>query len=151
MGAKGNEGVMGQVKQTPNTIGYVELTFARANNLPAALVKNSAGTFVEPNPDTVTSAASGILANANEDLRMQLTNAPGANAYPIAGMVYALIYKDQKDASKGKALVDFLWWATHEGQSFTKDLHYSPIPMDLVQKVEGKLRSVTSGGKQIRQ
>ena len=151
MGAKGNEGVMGQVKQTPNTIGYVELTFARANNLPAALVKNSAGTFVEPNPDTVTNAASGILANAPEDLRMQITNAPGANSYPISGIVYALIYKDQKDAVKGKSLVDFLWWATHEGQSFTKDLHYSPIPAELVQKVEGKLKSVASGGKSLRQ
>jgi phosphate transport system substrate-binding protein len=151
MGAKGNDGVMGQVKQTPNTIGYVELTFARANDLPAALVKNSAGTFVEPNPDTVTNAASGMLANANDDLRMQLTNAPGADAYPIAGMVYALIYKDQKDPVKGKAVVDFLWWATHEGQSFTKDLHYSPIPAELVQKVEGTLKSITAGGKQIRQ
>jgi len=151
MGAKGNEGVMGQVKQTPNTIGYVELTFARANNLPAALIKNSAGTFVEPNPDTVTSAAAGILANAPEDLRMQITNAPGANSYPIAGMVYALIYKEQKDAAKGKALVDFLWWAIHDGQSFTKDLHYSPIPAELVQKVEGKLKLVASGGKQLRQ
>ena len=151
MGAKGNEGVMGQVKQTPNTIGYVELTFARANNLPAALVKNAAGTFVEPNPDTVTSAGAGILANAPEDLRMQLTNAPGADSYPIAGMVYALIYKDQKDAAKGKALVDFLWWATHEGQGFTKDLHYSPIPAELVQKVETKLKSVGNAGKPLRQ
>lgn len=151
IGAKGNEGVMGQVKQTPNTIGYVELTFARANNLPAALVKNSAGTFVEPNPDTVTSAAAGVLANAPEDLRMQVTNAGGTDAYPIAGMVYALVYKDQKDATTGKALIDFLWWATHEGQAFTKDLHYSPLPADLVQRVETRLKMVTSDGKQLRQ
>jgi phosphate transport system substrate-binding protein len=151
IGAKGNEGVMGQVRQTPNTIGYVELTFAKANNLPAALVKNSAGNFVEPNPDTVTEAAAGTLSNAPADLRMQITNAPGANAYPISGIVYALIYKDQKDAVKGKATVDFLWWATHEGQGFAKDLHYSPIPADLVKRVEEKLKAVTSGGKTIRQ
>ena len=150
IGAKGNDGVMGQVKQTPNTIGYVELTFARANNLPAALIKNSAGTFIEPSPDSVTAAAAGMLAGAQDDLRMQLTNASGANAYPIAGMVYALIYKDQKDGSKGKTLVDFLWWATHEGQAFAKDLHYSPLPPELVTRVEAKLKSVTSGGKSIR-
>lgn len=151
IGAKGNEGVMGQVRQTPNTIGYVELTFARANNLPAALVKNAAGSFVEPNPETVTSAAAAMLSNAPPDLRMQITNAVGADAYPIAGIVYTLVYKDQKDAGKGKALIDFLWWVTHEGQSFTKDLHYSPIPADLVTRVEEKLRSVTAGGKPVRQ
>ena len=151
IGAKGNEGVMGQVRQTPNTIGYVELTFAKANNLPTALVKNAAGNFVEPSPDTVTEAAAGTLSNAPADLRMQITNASGANAYPVSGIVYALIYKDQKDAVKGKATVDFLWWATHDGQSFAKDLHYSPIPADLVKRVEEKLNSVTSGGKTVRQ
>ena len=66
-------------------------------------------------------------------------------------MTYALIYKEQKDAGKGKALVDFLWWATHDGQNFTKELHYSSLPADLVKRVEDKLRSVTSGGKQLRQ
>src|ERR1035437_4220061 len=151
IGAKGNDGVMGQVKQTPNTIGYVELTFALANNLPAALVKNSAGTFVVPSPDSVTTAAAGVLANAPPDLRMELTNASGADAYPISGMSDALIYKEQKDAGKGKALVDFLWWATHDGQNFTKALYYSPLPPDLVKRIEDKLRSVTSGGKQLRQ
>ena len=151
IGAKGNEGVMGQVRQTPNTIGYVELTFAKANNLPAALVKNSTGAFVEPNPDTVTSAAAGMLSNAPEDLRMQITNSAGANAYPISGIVYALIYKDQMDAGKGKTIVDFLWWVTHEGQSFTKDLHYSPIPADLVTRVEAKLKSIMAQGKPVRQ
>jgi phosphate transport system substrate-binding protein len=151
IGAKGNEGVMGQVRQTPNTIGYVELTFAKANNLPAALIKNPAGSFVEPNPETVTSAASGMMANAPADLRMQLTNAAGADAYPIAGMVYALVYKDQKDSAKGKALVDFLWWATHEGQAFANDLHYSPLPAGLVTRVEEKLKTVMAEGKPIRQ
>ncbi|MFN6963921.1 MAG: phosphate ABC transporter substrate-binding protein PstS [Pyrinomonadaceae bacterium] len=150
IGAKGNEGVMGQVKQTPNTIGYVELTFAKANNLPAALVKNPAGEFVEPGPDTVSAAAAGVLGNAPADLRMQITNAQGANAYPISGMVYALIYKDQKDPNVGKTLVDFLWWATHDGQAFARDLHYAPLPPELVARVEEKLRSITSGGQALR-
>lgn len=151
IGAKGNEGVMGQVKQTPNTIGYVELTFAKANNLPTALIKNSAGTFVEPSAETVTAAASGILANAPADLRMQITNAGGANSYPISGIVYALVYKEQKDVAKAGPMVDFLWWATHDGQAFAKDLHYAPIPADLVKKVEEKLLSITAGGKPVRQ
>jgi phosphate transport system substrate-binding protein len=151
IGAKGNEGVMGQVKQTPNTIGYVELTYALANNLPVALVKNSAGTFIEPSPDSVTTAAAGVLSNAPEDLRMSLTNASGANAYPIAGMVYVLIYKEQKDAGKGKALVDFLWWITHDGQRSTTELHYSPLPAELVSRIETKLKSITNAGKPLRQ
>jgi phosphate transport system substrate-binding protein len=151
IGAKGNEGVMGQVRQTPNTIGYVELTFARANNLPAALIKNSAAAFIEPNPETVTSAASGMLANAPADLRMQITNSAGADAYPIAGIVYALVYKDQKDTAKGKSLVDYLWWVTHDGQAYAKDLHYSPLPTELVKRVEDKLKSVMAEGKPVRQ
>ncbi len=151
MGAKGNEGVMGQVRQTPNTIGYVELTFAKANNLPSALVKNAAGTFIEPSPETVTAAAAGMLSDAPADLRMQITNSAGANAYPISGIVYALVYKDQKDTAKGKALVDFLWWVTHEGQSFAQPLHYAPVPSDLVQLVEGKLKMVMAEGKPLRQ
>ena len=150
IGAKGNEGVMGQVRQTPNTIGYVELTFAKANGLPAALVKNSAGAFVEPGPDSVTAAAAGMTANAPSDLRITITDAPGESSYPISGVVYALIYKEQKDASKGKALVDFLWWATHDGQRYTRDLHYSGLPADLIQRIEEKLRSVAADGAALR-
>ena len=82
---------------------------------------------------------------------MQITNAAGPNAYPISGIVYALVYKDQKDSVKGKALVEFLWWVTHEGQSYTKDLHYSPLPTDLVARVENQLKAVMAEGKPRRQ
>jgi phosphate transport system substrate-binding protein len=151
IGAQRNDGVMGQVKQTPNTIGYVELTFAKANNLPAAMLKNSAGNFVEASIDTVTAAAADAVATTAEDLRADITNAPGANAYPISSYTYVLAYKDQKDAVKGKLLTDFLWWATHEGQAFAKDLHYAPLPAQIVSKVEGRLRLMTSGGKPLKQ
>lgn len=151
VGGKGNEGVMGQVKNTPNTIGYVELTFAKANNLPTALIKNSAGNFVEPTGETVSNAAAGMAAKMPDDLRYQITNAEGANSYPIAGMVYVLVYKDQADAAKGKALADFLWWAIHDGEKYEKDLHYAPLPAELVKKVEAKINSLTSGGKPLRQ
>jgi phosphate transport system substrate-binding protein len=150
IGGKGNEGVMGQVKNTPNTIGYVELTFAKANNLPAAHIKNSAGTFIEPNSDSVSAAAAGMTASAPDDLRFEITNAAGANAYPISGIVFVLAYKEQQDAAKGAALANFLWWATHDGDKFVRDLHYAPIPAELVTKAEAKIDSLTSGGKPVR-
>ena len=151
VGAKGNDGVMGQVKQTPNSIGYVELTFAKANNLPTALVKNKAGQFVEASLEGVSAAAAGSVASMPEDLRTQITNADGATAYPISTYTYILVYKDQADAAKGKAIADFLWWATHDGEKFAKDLHYAPLPAEVVTKVETKIKSMTSGGKALRQ
>ncbi|MGB7201628.1 MAG: phosphate ABC transporter substrate-binding protein PstS [Pyrinomonadaceae bacterium] len=151
IGAKGNEGVMGQVKNTPNTIGYVELTFAKANKLPTALIKNSSDNFVEPNGESVSAAAAEIAAKIPDDLRTQFTNASGATAYPISGIVYVLAYKDQADEARGKALAEFLWWATHDGTKFVADLHYAPLPAGLVTKVEGKIKSLTSGGKPLKQ
>ncbi len=151
IGGKGNEGVMGQVKNTPNTIGYVELTFAKANNLPTALIKNSAGKFVEPNSDSVSNAAAGMAAKMPEDLRFEITNAEGDGAYPIAGIVYILAYKEQNDAGKGKALADFLWWATHDGEKYVRDLHYAPIPSALVTKTEAKIGLLSNKGKPVRQ
>jgi phosphate transport system substrate-binding protein len=150
IGGKGNEGVMGQVKQNPNAIGYVELTFAKANNLPTALVRNKAGNYIEANSDTVSKAAAGSIATMPDDLRFELTNAEGAEAYPISGTVYALVYKNQTDAAKGKALVDFLWWAVNEGEKYVVDLHYAPLPKELVAKVEAKLSSVASAGNPLK-
>ena len=151
IGAQRNDGVMGQVKQTPNTIGYVELTFAKANNLPTAMIKNAAGNFVEANVDAVSAAAAETSAKTPEDMRVDITNAAGANAYPISSYTYILAYKDQRDAAKGKLLADFLWWATHDGQKFARDLHYAPLPAEVVAKVENRLKTMTSGGKALRQ
>ncbi|HEX8150524.1 MAG TPA: phosphate ABC transporter substrate-binding protein PstS [Pyrinomonadaceae bacterium] len=150
LGAKGNEGVTGQVKQTPNTIGYVELAYAVQNRLPVALLKNASGNFVEPSLDAVTAAAAESLAATPEDLRVSITNAGGATAYPISSYTYVLAYKDQKDAAKGKALADFLWWGIHDGEGFAKDLHYAPLPADIVKRAEAKINSITSGGKPLR-
>lgn len=149
-GAPRNDGVMGQVKQTPNAIGYVELTFAKANNLPTALIKNKAGEFVAPSLESV-SAAAGSVAEMPADLRVQITNADGKDAYPISSYTYILVYKEQPDAAKGKALADFLWWAIHDGEKFTKDLNYAPLPDEIVKKAEAKINSMTSGGKPLRQ
>jgi phosphate transport system substrate-binding protein len=150
LGAKGNEGVTGQVKQTPNTVGYVELAYAVQNKLPAAQIKNASGNFVGPSLDAVTAAAAESLPATPEDLRVSITNAGGATAYPVSSYTYVLAYKDQKDAAKGKALVDFLWWGIHDGESFARDLQYAPLPAEIVKRAEAKINSITSGGKPLR-
>jgi len=149
-GGKGNEGVTGQIKQQPNTIGYVELAYATQNKLPVALIKNAAGNFVEPTIDNVTAAAAASAANTPDDLRVSITNASGANAYPISSYTYILVYKDLTDATKGKAVVDFLWWGIHDGESFAKDLQYAPLPAEIVKRSETKINSIISGGKPLR-
>lgn len=151
VGAKGNDGIMGQVKQTPNSIGYVELTFAKANNLPTALVKNKAGDFVEANLDNISSAAAATAATLPDDLRTDITNAEGKTAYPISSYTYILVYKDQQDAAKGKALVDFLWWGLHDGSKYAKDLNYATLPDAVLKKAEAKINSITNGGKALHQ
>ena len=151
VGAKGNDGVMGQVKQTPNAIGYVELTFAKANNLPSAEVKNKAGKFVAASLESVSAAAAGSVAAMPDDLRTAITNSEGDTAYPIASYTYILVHKDQADPVKGKAIADFLWWATRDGEKFAPDLHYAALPDEVVKKVEAKIASMSSGGKNLRQ
>lgn len=151
MGGKGNEGVMGQVKKTPNTLGYVEVAYAKENGLPVALIKNKTGKFVEPTIENISAAAEGIADKMPEDLRISITDADGENAYPISSFTYILAYKEQKDATKGKALVDFLWWSIHDGAKFAKDLHYAPLPEKVVAKVEGKISSISANGKPLRE
>ncbi len=150
-GGKGNEGVTGQVKNQPNTIGYVELAYAEQNKLPVAEIKNSAGNFVAPSLENISAAAAESLATTPDDMRVSITNAAGASAYPIASYTYILLYKDQKNAGKGKALVDFLWWGTHDGEKFARDLRYAPLPPEIVKRVEAKLKTITAGGAPLRQ
>jgi phosphate transport system substrate-binding protein len=149
-GGKGNEGVTGQIKNQPNTVGYVELAYAVQNKLPVAPIKNASGKFVEPTIEAVTAAAAASAANTPDDLRVSITNAAGADVYPIASYTYILAYKDQKDATKGKALVDFLWWGIHDGEKFARDLQYAPLPAEIVKRAEAKINSITSGGKPLR-
>jgi len=150
IGGKGNEGVTGQVKNTPNTIGYVELAYAVQNKLPVAQIKNASGNFIAPSIDGVTAAAAASAANTPDDLRVSITNAAGPDAYPISSYTYILVYKNQKDAGKGKTLVDFLWWGIHEGENYAKDLQYAPLPDDIVKRAEAKINSITAGGTPLR-
>jgi phosphate transport system substrate-binding protein len=133
IGGKGNEGVSGQVKQTPGALGYVELIYAIQNKMPYADIKNSAGEFVKPTLDSVTAALA--TANIPDDFRFSMTNAPGQGAYPIAGATWLLVYEQQKDAGKGKKLVEFLKWALTKGETMAKDLDYAPLPDAVQQRV----------------
>lgn len=133
LGGKGNEGVSGQVKQTPGAIGYVELIYAIQNKMPYAELKNAAGAFVKATLDSVTAAMA--TAQIPDDFRFSITNAPGKDSYPIAGATWLLVYEQQKDASKGKKIVEFLKWALTKGEQMTKDLNYAPLPDELRDRV----------------
>ncbi len=150
LGGKGNEGVTGQVKQTPNTIGYIELAYAVKNKMPVAQIKNKAGNFVLPNFETVTVAAAETLEETPEDLRATITNAGGQNAYPISSYVYVLIYRDQMDETIGKTLVDFLTWGINDGQRFTQALYYSPLPQGMVKRASAKIAAVSFNGQSLK-
>jgi phosphate transport system substrate-binding protein len=133
IGGKGNEGVSGQVKQTPGALGYVELIYAVQNKLPYSDVKNSAGEFVKPTVDSVTAALA--TAEIPDDFRFSMTNAPGKDAYPIAGATWLLVYQQQKDPAKGKKLVEFLKWAAKDGEKMAKNLDYAPLPENVQERV----------------
>ncbi|HEY6121438.1 MAG TPA: phosphate ABC transporter substrate-binding protein PstS [Pyrinomonadaceae bacterium] len=147
VGGKGNDGVTGQVKNTPNTIGYVELAYASQNKLPVALIKNRAGEYMAPTLDAVTAAAAESVSNTPADLRVSITDPSGKSTYPISSYTYLLVYKNQKDAAKGKALVDFLWWGVHDGEQFSKPLDYAPLPDEILKRAEVLIKTINSGGK----
>ena len=140
IGGKGNEGVSGQVKQTPGAIGYVELIYAIQNKMSYADVKNAAGQFVKASIDSVTAALA--TASIPEDFRFSMTNAPGANAYPIAGATWLLVYQQQKDPAKGKKLIEFLKWALTKGEVMAKDLNYAPLPDEVQQRVLKRINEI---------
>ena len=147
LGGKGNEGVSGQVKSTPGALGYVELAYAIKNNLPAATIRNQAGKFVEPTIQSTTAAAAGAAKTMPADFRVSLTNPAGDDAYPIASFTWLLVYKEQTDQVKGRALVKFLHWAAEQGQKYTSDLLYAPLPAPVVKQIEAKIGQITYQGK----
>lgn len=142
LAGKGNEGVSGLIKQTPGSIGYVELIYAVEQKLPYADVKNAAGKFVKATPDSITAAASGAASNMPEDFRVSITNAPGAGAYPISSFTWLLIPSEIKDAAKKKAITDFLAWMMTAGQKDCVALSYAPLPKNVVEKEQKQIAMV---------
>ena len=145
LGGKGNEGVTGLVKQTPNSIGYVELVYAVQNKLPYGAVQNSTGAFVKADLDSVTAAAAAAATNMPDDFRVSITNASAATAYPIASFTWLLVPAQLPDPNKGKAIVDFLQWMLTEGQSMAAPLSYAPLPKEVVAKEQQSIPQVHVG------
>lgn len=148
LGGKGNEGVAAQVKQTPGAIGYTELAYAKQNRLPTALIRNSAGNFVEPTLENIQAAASAMLEQLppDTDYRVSIVNGPGAQAYPISSLTWILLYDQQADSVKGRKLVDFLRWALTKGEQQAAALDYAPLPAPVVERVLKRLDEVKLGG-----
>lgn len=134
LGGKGNEGVAGLVKQTPDSIGYVELIYAVQNNIPYGSVKNVAGEFIKPSLAGVSAAAAGAATSLPDDFRVSITNAPGKTAYPISSFTWLLIPAQIQDSAKKVAIKDFLTWMLTSGQQFCEPLAYAKLPKEVVAK-----------------
>jgi phosphate transport system substrate-binding protein len=154
VGGNGNAGVAGAVKNTPGAIGYVELIYAIQNKISYGTVKNAAGKYVVADLDSTTKAADGFqvpdLGNTHgQQAKLSITNAASADAWPISTFTFLLLPKDFSDKAKGLAALRFAWYGTHEGQSFTKDLGYAPLPAAVQKAAEDVLKAITSGGSKI--
>ena len=147
VGGKGNEGVAGLVRQTPGAIGYVELAYAKQNQLPVAHVRNKAGKFIEPSLPSTTAAVAAAADALAKDVRAPIANAAAPDAYPICGLTYLLVYQDQKDPARAKALANFIEWAIHDGQDLAEGLEYARLPEAVVKVNEASLKKLTAGGK----
>ena len=134
LGGKGNEGVAGLVKQTPDSIGYVELIYAVQNNMPYGKVQNAAGKFVKADLAGVTAAAAGAAKDMPDDFRVSITNAPGATSYPISSFTWLLIPAQISDATKRDAIKGFLKWMLADGQNFNEGLSYAKLPKPVIEK-----------------
>jgi phosphate transport system substrate-binding protein len=134
LGGKGNEGVSGLIKQTPDSIGYVELIYAIQNKMPYGTVKNSSGAFIKATLDGVSAAAAGSASSMPEDFRVSITDAPGKAAYPISSFTWLLIPAKIDDAAKREAIKGFLNWMLADGQQYCEGLAYAKLPKEVVAK-----------------
>jgi phosphate transport system substrate-binding protein len=155
-GAQGNPGVAGLVQQHPFSIGYIEIAYAYLNNIDYAWIWNeSSEEFIEPILESVSKAAEGFIEEMEEDVRVSIVNSPDPDAYPIVSFTYILLYEEQNvygasgSLEKSKAVLDFIWWAVHEGQDYSEDLLYARLPIEVVGICEDLLRSITYNGQPI--
>lgn len=150
LGAKGNPGVAGLVKQTPGSIGYVELIYALQNKMPYGNVKNKKGSFIEPTLAATSAAANTTLP---DDMKVSLTDSDSPQAYPISGFTWILAYKEQayenRTQAKATDLVKLLWWMTHQGQKYAEPMEYAPLSPKATQKAEALITSITYNGKPV--
>ena len=153
LGASGNEGVTQGINQTEGGVGYIELAYALQNKIPFADVQNKSGKFVTPSLDSVKAAAD--LPSYPSDLRFNLVNTDAADGYPITGTTWLIVYKDLSkvlsDKTRATALVSFLWWAIHDGQSLAAPLYYGSLPDSLLKQDEAAVKSINWAGEQLLQ
>ena len=142
LGGKGNEGVTGQIKNAPNSIGYVELIYAVSNNIAYGNVKNSSGNFVKADLASVSAAAAAAATSMPDDFRVSITDPPGKTAYPIASFTWLLIPTQSKDPAKGKIIVDFLHWMLSDGEKMAAQLEYAPLPESVAAKVAEAIKQI---------
>jgi len=143
LGAKGNEGVAGQIQQTPGALGYIELIYAAQTKLPVAQLKNAAGNYVNASTDSVTAAMAS--AQIPDDFRFSITNAPGSEAYPISSVTWLLVYQRQASVEKGGKMVEFLKWALTKGEDMAAPLDYAPLPQPLRDRVLKRISEIQVG------
>ncbi len=152
LGAKGNEGVSGMVKQVKGSIGYCELAYALHNNMPTAKIKNSSGNFIKPQISSISAAANAEIPSHT---RVSVTNTDAPEGYPISSFTWILLYKEQnynkRSKEKANTLVNLLWWMLHDGQKYAEPLDYAPLSKKAVEKAETLLKSVTYDGKPIKE
>ena len=132
IGGKGNEGVAGLVKQTPGSIGYVELIYALQNKISYGPVQNAAGEWVTATTETVSNAAASAARNMPKDFRVSITNAPGSGVYPISSFTWLLVQESPKDVQRSRIVADFIRWALNDGQKYAAQLGYAPLPREVV-------------------
>jgi len=149
LGGPGNPAVASIVWRTPGAIGYVELVYALQNRISRALVRNRSGVFVDASTPSMTGAAGAVLAALDQgsDLRVSITDPVGPRVYPIASFTWLLIPRQMADSARAQALLEFVWWTTHEGQRFAGDLGYAALPPRIVELVEQRLKTVTAAGR----
>ncbi len=142
LGGKGNEGVTALIQQTPGSIGYVELIYALNNHIPYAEIQNKAGNWVQASLEGVTAAAASSASNMPSDFRVSITDAPGPDAYPISSFTWLLVYQKQTNKEIGEQIVKFLHWAISDGQKYTSELKYAPLPAEVVQKETAQIQQI---------
>ena len=152
LGGKGNEGVAGLIKQTPGAVGYIELSYAIQNKMTFADLQNKSGSFITP---TVASTSAAGNITIPDDAKVSLSNTDAKDGYPISGLTWALIYKEQRyngrSQDRAEKVAKLLWWNIHEGQKYCTDLNYAPLSPAAVTIAEKILKSATFGGKPLLQ
>ena len=142
-GERASDGLTALVKHTPGALGYVELTYALDARLPFAALRNAAGEWVDANVRTIATAARNTAGSMPPDCRLSITDARGPGAYPVCSYTYFLVYEQQSNRAAGEALKKFLEWMLHDGQALAPQMHYAPLPQQVVMKEEHLLGEIT--------